>query len=203
MCNPRVLAIILAIASPATIASTDALAHSFKVGLIAPIAGADSDVGGQARDGFRLATKERDGHSNEESDGHLGGLDVYILAIDANQGAGAVLREIGRLTEREQVDIVVSLAPPELNQDLRRQLAGTNAVLIEASETVSLNATTMDGEPFASAFEGLFGQTPAGPAYQGYGAARLIDRVVRAIEGDFSNPDKVRSAIARFSSQSG
>ena len=201
MCNMRMLAILLATIVPATISSTDALAHRFTVALVAPISGTDSDVGRQARDGFRLATTERDGHSNEESDGHLGGLDVYILEIDANQVASALLQEIELLVEREQVEIVASLAAPTLNQDLRRQLTGTNAVLIEASETVSPETTTMDGEAFATVFEKMFSQTPAGPAYRGYGVARLIDQIVRAIEGDFSDLDNVRSAVARVGDQ--
>ena len=181
--------------------STDTLAHSFKVGLVAPMSGADSNVGRQGRDGFRLATTERDGHSNEESDGHLGGLDVYILVIDANQSAGAVLLEIERLVEREQVEILASLAPTNLEQDIRRRLAATNTVLITALEAAPQDATTMDGEPFDSAFEGLFGYAPLRLAYQGYGLARQIDRAVRAIEGDFSDPDVVRSAIQRASRQ--
>ena len=55
-----------------------AQAHEFVVTIRA--VGADRDlVLADALRGFLLATKERDGHPDETSNGHLGGLDVYII----------------------------------------------------------------------------------------------------------------------------
>ena len=60
-----------------------AAAHSFRAGLLLPLSGPSTGAGKQILDGFMLATKERDAHPDTESDGHLGGLDVYISRIDS------------------------------------------------------------------------------------------------------------------------
>ena len=90
----------------ASIAPGEVQAHSFKVGLLVPMSGGKSDAGRQALNGFLLATGERDAHRDQESDGHLGGLDVYMFEIDSNQDVKAVVAEIERLIGREKVDFV-------------------------------------------------------------------------------------------------
>ncbi len=86
---------LAALAGLVWLAATPALAHSFRMALLLPLTGADAAVGRQAVKGFLLATRERDGHPDETSDGHLGGLDVYVLVIDTNRPEGAVLAAIG------------------------------------------------------------------------------------------------------------
>ncbi|HSG95807.1 MAG TPA: hypothetical protein VLA28_09815, partial [Afifellaceae bacterium] len=59
-----------------------AYAHSFNVALLVGSSGPAAGEDEQVRDGFLLATRERDSHPDEESDGHLGGLDVYLLMVE-------------------------------------------------------------------------------------------------------------------------
>ena len=62
-------------------------AHRFNLGFFTALSGPHAREGKQALDGFLLATGERDDHAGEESDGYLGGLDVYVFRIDSNLGA--------------------------------------------------------------------------------------------------------------------
>ena len=66
---------------------TAAFGHSFDVAFVVP-AGAHV----QAMQAFLLASGERDGHAFEESDGHLGSLDVYISVVEMDADVAA-LRE--------------------------------------------------------------------------------------------------------------
>ena len=67
--------------------ATGAFGHSFNVALVVP---AGERV--QAMQAFLLASGERDRHANEESDGHLGGLDVYVSVVEMDADV-AGLRE--------------------------------------------------------------------------------------------------------------
>ena len=78
-----------------------ALAHRFNVTLVIPKSNAASVQGRQFLDGFMLATTERDSHPDQESDGHLGGLDVYVAVID---GRGDVAADIGRVAAQGDVE---------------------------------------------------------------------------------------------------
>ena len=76
----------LALASVLSIlAATPTLAHSFDVDIVFP-----QSATAAARDNFvrefRRASAERDSHAGEESDGHLGGLDVYSNVTELNGG---------------------------------------------------------------------------------------------------------------------
>ena len=88
--------VLLFMAMIAAIALTinPALAHRFDVALVMPPSDDASAQGRQILEGFMLATAERDSHPGQDSDGHLGGLDVYVTVID---GTGDVAAEIGRL----------------------------------------------------------------------------------------------------------
>ncbi len=114
-----------------------------------------------AYSGFRLATRERDSHAGEESDGHLGGLDVYInMAMP-----GAVVPP--------DTDILVMLDAgntPEItvqrtigNIELRPSIAWAAIIALD----------------FQQRYADTYGQ-PADPdARRGYYAAQLIERYVR------------------------
>ena len=57
-----------------------ASAHSFTAALL--VVGEDREASlAEAVRGFLLAADERDGHANETSDGHLGGVDVHVLPL--------------------------------------------------------------------------------------------------------------------------
>jgi len=152
-----------------------AKAHSFNVGLVVALAeppGADIR---QVRDGFLLATRERDSHPDEESDGHLGGLDVYLFVVDPGQEP---LSGVRALLQREQIDILAVIGPDQAAAEIRPLVAGSQAVLLAPGRLRSASTAA-----FTSAFEAAFGYPPATPAAEGYNAARRIDAAVRPLGG--------------------
>jgi len=84
--------------------ATSAEAHRFNVALIAPASGWNSPIGQTIFKRFMVGTTERDGHADEESDGHLGGLDVYVTLADQNQN---IITKAGRGLSWTMVDIMV------------------------------------------------------------------------------------------------
>ena len=69
---------------------------------MAPVSGPDGEIGQQALDGFMLATTEQDAHEFEESDGHLGGLDSYVIVIDNSTGETATLEKVENLVRSKK-----------------------------------------------------------------------------------------------------
>ncbi|MDO8982322.1 hypothetical protein, partial [Cypionkella sp.] len=89
--------------------SGNALAHSFTAALI--VVGDNREAGlAEAVRGFLLAADERDGHANETSDGHLGGVDVHVLPLPRD-AAGLVEDLIGTPTEPGDVVVVLGTEP--------------------------------------------------------------------------------------------
>lgn len=110
-----------------------AAAHSFKTAFIAPMSGAQADIGRDALAGFMFATAERDAHPDQESDGHLGGLDVYVLVVDAAADTDLLLTSIAALVERERVEIVAGVLTAELEAVVRDRIGETGAVAVFAA----------------------------------------------------------------------
>lgn len=170
-----------------------AAAHSFKTAFIAPMSGAQADIGRDALAGFMFATAERDAHPDQESDGHLGGLDVYVLVVDAAADTDLLLTSIAALVERERVEIVAGVLTAELEAVVRDRIGETGAVAVFAAPAT--DATTMRGEPFAEVFQSRVGRAPSRHAMRGYAVARIIDRLVRRLGGDFSDRTAVIEAL--------
>lgn len=172
------LAMIAALGS----AVPGASAHSFSVALAVALSEPSAAKREQIRDGFLLATRERDGHPDETSDGHLGGLDVHLSM--------AVGTDIEALLKRNPVDIVVAIGRAVSIEPLRRLAASARAVLTAPGRgpIPDLAGAGSDGRPpaleaFLAAFEKEFGY-PASPcAALGYNAARRIDAAVRPLGG--------------------
>lgn len=182
------------------LAAGPAAAHAFKVGFLVPAPNAEADHGRDALDAFRLAARERDGHPGETADGHLGGLDVYLLPvqirpIDADPGAAAALARVEALATVERVEFVTGLLPHDLIAPLGRRLAGTATVLIVPDPLPARDAVTMDGVLFYTAFSEATGRAPGPAAYTGYALARLLDRAVRALDGDFTDRAALDAAL--------
>ena len=150
-------------------------AHSFNVALV--IAFAEHSAAGvrQARDGFLLAARERDGHPDEEADGHLGGLDVYLYPVDLERES---LAGVGALLQREQIDIIAVIGPDEAAEEIRPLVAGSRTVLLAPGR---LRSASMDA--FTNAFKAAFGYPSGAPAAEGYNAGRRIDAAVRPLGG--------------------
>ena len=144
-----------------------ALAHSFNVALMVP----GPDRGRQILEGFRLATAERDSHPDQESDGHLGGLDVYVTVID-EQGDG--LAALGT------IDIVAAFVA---ESTIRRLLDEENTAVLLPGQTPFAEPGLPAVAAFISAYEKKYGRKPTSQAARGYHAARRIDVAVRAQGG--------------------
>ena len=147
--------------------------------------------------GNSVAGREADGHSDKESDGHLGGLDVYVLPIDYAAGTASTLARVRELVEREGVEILTALADPHTMAAIRHAAAETEAVVIELSAEAA--PTSDAGDPaaaaFAATFERDYGYRPSRHAFAGYAAARLIDRAIRALGGDLSERQALLAAL--------
>ena len=173
-----------------------ASSHSFNVGLI----GTPSVEWTRAtRQGFLLATRERDAHAFEESDGHLGGLDVYLLDLGDLADATAAQR----LVESEPL-FAVGPAP---NQAGAALLDAHGVVLVDPTRAGFWQAVvddptevrTLDGAGFYDRFIKAHGRRPDVPALHGYLAARIIAAVIRqSTPGLRADPQRLRDSVARI-----
>jgi hypothetical protein len=158
-----------------------AAAHSFNLVFIAPFAKAS---GKSALNGFLLATREQDSHENEESDGHLGGLDSYIFKVDNMKGEAALLQQVEDTIRKSKPLFATGLA---LNDATLNLLENNGVVVVKPMTSRFWTSLTvdpgrlklMDGENFAIAFRRAYGYDPDLQAIHGYLAARTIATVVR------------------------
>ncbi|MCK5273722.1 MAG: hypothetical protein KAJ11_10195 [Alphaproteobacteria bacterium] len=162
-----------------------AKAHSFNVALVIALAEPSAGDARQVRDGFLLATRERDGHPDEESDGHLGGLDVYLYPVNLERESLAGVRALLR---REQIDILAVIGPDEAAEEIRPLVAGSKTQLLGPGRLQSAST-----ESFTNAFLAAFGYRPATPAAEGYNAGRRIDAAVRPLGGVDDRPSLRRA----------
>ena len=99
-----------------------ALAHSFTAALVIE---ASNPYIKQIKVDFLRAAKEKDGHPDETADGHLGGLDVYILyATDTEK--------LATLFNNQPIDIVVSFGAERLSNDAQKLATKYNSIFINA-----------------------------------------------------------------------
>ncbi|MCF6327549.1 MAG: hypothetical protein L3J21_09700 [Devosiaceae bacterium] len=160
-----------------------ALAHSFNVTLIIPLSGPDEAQGEQFLDGFMLATRERDGHPNEESDGHLGGLDVYVTTIDDSEDIGAQIEVINAGSQANIVGYFTS----EINSaTIQNTLDQSNIALLVPGEISDENGELLGSDSFFTIFNEDYNADPTAAAIRGYNTARRIDQAIRA-QGAASN----------------
>lgn len=160
--------------------SNAASAHSFDTIFVVPVSGPQAAAGKQAQDGFMFAARERDGHPDETADGHLGGLDVFLRVVDATAAADEVAAKVADLARRAADDTPWIVAPADLLAIIRSRVRPAEFVPLDLSGTAPPDVRTMDGRPFAAAFENAFGYAPTQAVLAGYGAARQIDKAVRA-----------------------
>lgn len=170
-------------------------AHSFNVGLIESVS---PEWTRSARHGFLLATREQDSHAFEESDGHLGGLDVYLIDLGSLDDAGASQR----LAESDAL-FAVGLAPSQSGVGL---LDDHGVVLVDPARANYWQAVvdtptklrTLDGAGFYDRFIATYGDRPDIPALHGYLAARVVAAVIRQSTPALrANPERLRAAVAR------
>jgi hypothetical protein len=158
-----------------------AAAHSFNLVFLAPFAKVS---GKSALNGFLLATREQDSHENEESDGHLGGLDSYIFKVDNMKGEAALLQQLEDTIRKSKPLFATGL---DLNNATLNLLENKAVVVVKPMTSGFWTSLTVDpgklklinGEDFASAFQRAYGHAPDLQAMHGYLAARIIATVVR------------------------
>jgi ABC-type branched-subunit amino acid transport system substrate-binding protein len=182
-------------------------AHEFKVGFLSPLSGPETLRGRDALNGFLLATRERDGHPFEESDGHLGGLDSYVIIIDTGRSVENVSRQLDDLLADEDIVFLVVVSVPETFAAASVRLGEAQTILVEPADTAVYIAAistpgslvTMDGTSYSTAFRDAHGHEPGTYAIRGYVAARLIDAAVSAVEGQVAQRDALRRALEQAS----
>jgi hypothetical protein len=172
--------LLLTIFLLASISLNPAFAHRFSVALVVTTTNAGADLGRQYLEGFMLATSERDSHADEESDGHLGGLDVYVTVIDAQ---GNISTEIERIVSQAEIDIVAAFGSEEIFSLVEKLVDGGNIVLLPLGQSPFSQSDMPAVAAFASTYEKQYGAKPSVQAAQGYNTARRIDVAVRVQGG--------------------
>lgn len=162
-------------------------AHSFNLLLVVP---AEAEIAEDMRLAVLLAADERDWHLFNHSDGHLGGLDVYLT--DTRQ-----LADPADWSDAEP-DIVldVLLLPLAHHADGEPDwlaLYGTDLDRIDRNATL---ATAADPEAagFAERFRDETGREPGEEAKAAYLGARVIDLIVRPLN-DGGDPEALRGEL--------
>lgn len=179
-----------------------ATAHSFKLGFIAPLSGPESRLGKEALDAFLFATGERDSHPGEKSDGHLGGLDSYVIRIDSAQGVAFVQGRI-RVLSADRIPFITGVFTPEIANGVIAAFSGTQPLLVDpldcgiyrASAGMPDRLSTVAGARFSEVFKAKYGYDPGAYAARGYIAARLIAATVRAVGDKISDRSALKSAF--------
>jgi len=150
-----------------------AYAHSFDAVLVVPNRASDSVERGMIA-AFLVASEERDGHADQTSDGHLGGMDVYLTPV-----RGLAWDEI------------LAAAPDFIVLNAQNAGAvvpsGVSAVLVRPMPPSDARAPAFVATPadaalpgFTDRFRARVGRAPDAGDRAVYLAARRIDIAVRA-----------------------
>lgn len=187
--------------------SSGGIAHSFKLVFVAPMSGPQQKFGRQALDGFMLATTEEDAHLDQESDGHLGGLDSYVIEIDSSMGNEVTMEQVENLVRSRKPLFVAGLFSKELASQITDSLRKNGAVLVNPLDSAMWRRVmdrpedfkTMNGETFNAVFNQVYGYAPNTNVRQGYIAARLIALTVRSLpESQLEDRDELARALSWF-----
>ena len=153
-------------------------AHEFTVAIVGD--GLAVDTVAQVAEvvrGFIVATDELDGHIDETSDGHLGGLDVQIWVLPP-EGAAAVNELVG--VPSDPADIALLLGPVPSAMGIGDAALGLRTIFVQPG--ILPPQETRQASGFARRFTELFGRAPTLAAAQGYNAAKRLDRAIRPFE---------------------
>ena len=159
-----------------------AYAHEFVVEVRA-VGDARAQILTEALRGFLLATTERDGHANEASNGHLGGLDVYIAPRPTQVAA--------RFPDLKPVppggaDFIAVIGAAQ-DVAAEAETIGDDTVVLRPGRLHDANRwagdEALDAQGFAARYLAAYGQPASEWAARGYNAARRIDDAVRPLGG--------------------
>ena len=152
------------------------MAHSFIVALDATAADPPEQLT-SAIQGMRLAAGERDSHAAETSDGHLGGIDLFIRVVPAKSAEGITWL---RGAPNGAATIVVDFSNSESGPS--HMMHGDSVVIgpgvLPAGSVWSADAIAV-AEGFVARYHAAYGTAPDRQAAQGYNVALRIDRAIR------------------------
>ena len=155
-----------------------ASAHSFTAALL--VVGEDREASlAEAVRGFLLAADERDGHANETSDGHLGGVDVHVLPLPRD---AAWLVEGLTGTPGVPPDVVVVLGTEPAASEAARKYQSNSTVLLQVVLPVGWDSD-VGTDSFVARYRLAYGTAPGLMAATGYHAARRLDVAIRPLDG--------------------
>jgi hypothetical protein len=175
--NPIIASMLIGVFAASI--SWPAAAHEFTVAIVGDgsVADTEAQVAEVVR-GFIVAADERDGHVNETSDGHLGGLDVQIRVLPS--GAAAAVEELVGVP-KDPADITFLLDPMTLAMSSGEPALRLNTVIFRPGALPPRNKR--EASSFDVRFWALYGRVPTEAAEQGYNAARRIDSAIRPLGG--------------------
>lgn len=183
---PKRLCLALAILLSLPVA---ALAHSFNLLLVVP---GDAAIADDMRLAVLLAADERDGHPDNHSDGHLGGLDVYLKETQ---------KLVPSVVSENDADIVLDVLLFPLSQYAdgdpeRLALYGTD---LDRMDRDAMLATAADPgvAPFQARFRVATGRDPGPEAQAAYVGARVVDLIVRPLDSA-DDPGALREELDRL-----
>ena len=155
-----------------------AQAHEFTAAIM--IVGEDREtVLADAVRGFLMAADESDGHPDETSDGHLGGIDVQILPLPSD-AASAV--EGLRGSPKLPPEVVVVLGPPTEAAPVLAAVS-RQSIYLGAGSLPPGWAEAAQPSGFAARYRQNYGHAPSRAAAEGYNAARRLDLAIRPQDG--------------------
>ena len=174
-------------------------AHSFDIAIIAAFG---TDQGPSLWNGMRVATRERDGHVYETSDGHLGGVDSQLVRFDTANESDALLARLLKIGEVQGFIIAVLM---KADQELLAQIPENIpyiAILVDG-DAVNSNSNLLQPKQiqgngrqiFQENYVDQYQRPPTEAALAGYTAARLIDAAIRQTDGDFTHSKAVQQAF--------
>ena len=190
----RLVAVFVALGCGA-FAAHPALAHEFNTVLVVP-SGPDAQALRKATEtAFLIAARERDGHSNETSEGHLGGLDVQLTVLETANASDPAIAGAHFIA-----------APLMGIEDVSRlSAAAPQAVILSRVDLANPAAAAMLGadqarglDRYEVRYQRETGGPPGEAAILAYLMARWIDRVIRPL-GTADNREAILAALARES----
>lgn len=147
-----------------------AFAHSFNLLMVLPEA-----VHTDAKQAFLLASEEQDRHALEESDGHLGGLDVYITF--------AIQTDIDAMSATVPDIIALPLAGVTLPAMVQTPFLPPIDPQSPRARNILARASNPALPPFEQRFSSATGRPPGPVAKAIYVSARIISEAVRTTNG--------------------
>ena len=173
-------------------------AHVFDIAIISTYSGTQASEGQSLWQGMRVATREADGHPDETSDGHLGGVDSNLLRVDSTRGATSISDSIRKIAAQQGTAIVVL---DNRFQDLDKQLsAAASIVILTRSQAGALPANVIlptqlsDSrlKQFSVQYRQQYGLAPDSAARAGYISARLIAKAMRRLNNELEDQSRVQ-----------